>query len=74
MILEAIIGGIVIAAFSCLFGLLVGSKSKVTVQDFNNHKESIHPHPILPCETHSETLRSINTKLDKILDNLIANK
>lgn len=71
---ETLIGGMIVALFASLAGALLGSKGKITREEFEKHRDSTHPHPSLPCEVHNERMVNMDknmVSMDKKLDRLI---
>jgi len=69
---ESIIGGIALAIFTGILGLLLGGKKKVTEDRFLDHVNSSFPH--MACPIHETQLKAIEKKLDRIdtkIDNLL---
>jgi hypothetical protein len=71
MITE-ILSGLLIALFAVMIGILFGGRGKITIDDFEKHRESPNPH--IACPVHTVKLNSIERKLDSMdckIDRLI---
>jgi hypothetical protein len=64
MMLDAVIGGVLVAMFTGVLGMLIGSKGKITKQDFESHKDSPNPH--IACPVHKQQLTDIEKKIDRL--------
>jgi hypothetical protein len=70
--LDILLGGLVLAIFTGMLGLLLGGKDKVTTDDFEKHKTSPSPHNQCPVhETKLDTMKSHLDKMDEKLDRLL---
>lgn len=69
---NVILGGIILAMFSGMLGLLLGNRKKVTIEEFMAHRDADNPHRA--CPVHEAQLERIEKKLDKVdekIDRLI---
>ena len=62
--LEVLIGGILLAIFTGMAGLLIGGKRKVTTEEFEIHRQSPNPH--VACPVHKKQLDEVEKKIDKL--------
>lgn len=64
MNLETITVGAILAIFTGMLGALLGSKNKVTTDEFEKHKDDSSPHKA--CPVHAEKFNTIENKLTSI--------
>jgi hypothetical protein len=64
MTVDGVVGGILLAIFTGLLGLLIGGKKKVSEDTFNDHIKSAAPH--IACPVHTEQLSNMARVLDRI--------
>ncbi len=70
---EGIIIGVTVALFTGMLGIILGSKKKVSEEDFGRHKSDPFPHQ--NCAVHKSKIDDIKSqlthmdgKLDKLLE------
>ena len=61
---ETLIGGILLAIFTGVLGMLVGNRKKVTTDEFERHRTSDSPH--IACPVHKRQLDEVEKKIDKL--------
>jgi len=67
-VLETIIGGVILSIFSSLLTLVISNKNKVSMKEFEKHRDSTNPH--VACPVHETKLQLIEKKLDKMDEKL----
>lgn len=63
-IIETTIGGLLLAIFTGMLGLLIGGKKRVTEEEFKAHIASEAPHR--ECPVHTSQLSDIKKVLDRV--------
>jgi hypothetical protein len=66
--IETALIGALLAMFTGILGLLLGSRRKITTEEFEIHRASENPH--IACPVHKKQLDTVERKVDIIDDKL----